>query len=433
MAHIAFVDSSATGLLAFETARRLGHRASFLLADDLSMLDVMGVPERRVAEATRSAARVTRVPRLTEDMPEAVARLHAEDPVDAVITTSDLAVMPTAHAAARIGARYPSPEALGAAIYKDVCRATMARAGLRSTGFASVQTLGQARDAAARLGYPVVAKPARGVGKAASAILADDDALEAHFGALPTRRALMQPGFERFVSSRTVLEQYIPGGLYSAELAVSEGVARPLVVARRERAAHNPLFEVAAIMPSGLPDATEDEVVGYLQAVLTCVGLDTGVFHIEFILSPDGPVLVEINARMMGGISPQLYRHLTGLDVFETLIGLHLGEPNRADKRAVTRSGMVMAIGAVEGGRIPADVAERTTELFARHPLIENFLRLEPGAAVEAFSGNFSTLGHVALLAPDRESAPAVGLAFIADLERALGLRLARYASDPAP
>merc|ERR1712157_367768 len=61
--------------------------------------------------------------------------------------------------------------------------------------------------------------------------------------------------------------------------------------------------------PSG---EVQDKLVDYVFKVLDAVGLQHGPCHTEVMLTPRGPVLVEVNARMHGLQGSQLIELSTG-------------------------------------------------------------------------------------------------------------------------
>jgi biotin carboxylase len=57
-------------------------------------------------------------------------------------------------------------------------------------------------------------------------------------------------------------------------------------------------------------------------AALEAVGFDWGPAHTELRLTPEGPVVVEINPRLAGGMIPEIVRHATGIDLLSAVIAL---------------------------------------------------------------------------------------------------------------
>ncbi|MCG6122425.1 MAG: ATP-grasp domain-containing protein [Microvirga sp.] len=428
MGHLVFVDSSTTGLAAFETARRLGDEVTFVRPRDLLFADLFGLAPAKLAAALVAVDRCIEIESLTGSfLLEALSALHAEHPIDALITVSELAVLPVADAAAALGVRFSDPQALRIAVFKDRCRAHLALHGFRTARYGAVRDLDAALRAARDIGYPVIVKPTRGVGKQLSGFCFDDDDVRAFFASEAETRAALHPAFRRFMSEEFVVEERLLGPLYSAEVAVADGVFLPLVVTGRTQARHDALVEIGAFMPSDLPQDETREALDYVERVLASIGLAVGLFHVEVIMTPEGPALVEINPRMMGGTLPQMYGHVAEIDPFEVLIAVHAGRALDAARLIPRRAAVSLAVGALEEGVAPHDVETRLDRLFGSYELFENTIRIAPGQRLPKFTGNFSALGRLGIAAPDHDTAMALGRRFIVDLETALGCPMAIY------
>ncbi|MDG4763217.1 ATP-grasp domain-containing protein [Solwaraspora sp. WMMD406] len=427
MAHIVFVDSGPTGLAALETAKDLGHDVTFVQARDLSTLRLTSTPAEHVAAALAHADRTVTVDTLDDDLVDEVVRIHAATPVDAVLTTSELAVLPTARAAEAIGVRGTAPDRLRRAVRKDECRDALRAAGIRSARHAAVTDLTQALLAADGIGYPLVVKPSRATAKESAAIVHSEAQLRTYFDGLRRERQARDSALEAFIGPRLVMESYLDGVLYSAEILGNGGDIRVMMLTRRERAAHNQLFEVAAVMPGGLSDAQAADVDDYLRTMFSSLGLTVGMYHVEFIMTAAGPVLVEINARMMGGMSPVVFAHVTGADPFELLIREQLGEAHEVPAPPYRTAGIVVAVGSVAGGVVPLGAVERVEQITKAYEPLRSSLRLRAGQRIARLAGNYTVLGYFCLAATSTDEARARGLELLSDLEDAVGLELAKY------
>lgn len=429
MAHIFFVDSSATGLRGVRTALRLGHDATLAVPRSGSMLSMMKVAETAIRESVGENVAIVYVDDMDADLLDVAAKANESRPIDVILTTSEIAVIPTARLAERFRTPYDPVLALEKAVQKDRCRSILKENNIRSTKHAIAYDVETAAAALQYVGYPAVIKPTRGVAKEASAILHAPENLTEFFSSHLRGRTVSE-GMEGFVSSTFVVESYVFGNLHSAELIVADGRVQLLATTRRERATHNPLLEVSAAMPGGLSGETEKIVVDYMQDVFTALGLRIGIYHVEFILSDLGPVLVEINPRMMGGISPIMYENLTGEDPYELLINLYLTGTVVHPLPTISRGGAVVAIGAPEGGELPNNAPDIVRSIMGNYEMFANTLRIQGGAKVERYQGNFSILGFVGIFGETGLQALANAGRFITQLEEGLDIGLAKIA-DP--
>ncbi|MGV9452188.1 ATP-grasp domain-containing protein [Streptomyces sp. NPDC003635] len=428
MAHVVFVDSTGPTLPALETAKGMGHFVTFVRPEDASALKLGKMPSERLAAALAHADRVVTIDHLEADLTGCLRRIHAERPVDAVLTTSEPAVVPTVKAAEALGIRATSVRSMETAVTKDLCRDALRAAGLRSARHVRVEDREQALDAARDLGLPLVIKPSRSAGKEGVAIVRTEDELRSYFDELPASREALSRTLATLVSTRLLMEEYVEGVLHSAEVIARDGEVEVFMIARREQATHNPLYEVAAVLPAGLTEAEQSDVEQYMRAVFTELGLTVGLYHVEFIMSADGPVLVEVNGRIMGGMAPFVYRHITGDDPFRLLVQEHLGEEFTVQRPPFGSAGISIALGSVTGGVLPEGVEERIEKIKEKHRPLAYSLNLSSGQHIPRQMGNFTVFGFCCLPAETTEQARARGLELIADLEDALGFEIAKYA-----
>ncbi|HVE14173.1 MAG TPA: ATP-grasp domain-containing protein, partial [Elusimicrobiota bacterium] len=119
--------------------------------------------------------------------------------------------------------------------------------------------------------------------------------------------------------------------------------------------------------PSRLPEGRQRELIRAALKALAALGLTRGNFHVEMILTPDGPKLVEVNPRMGGGNTWPLYMKLSGLSLIEqgmrAAVGAPLAAPGRANYAVIESrkirprySGEIVSIEGAEDVARLADV-----------------------------------------------------------------------------
>lgn len=185
-----------------------------------------------------------------------------------------------------------------------------------------------------------------------------------------------------------------------------------------------------AVMPSGLPAADRERIRDYLQAVFNALEVGIGLYHVELLMTPKGPVLVEINARMMGSVSPIMYQIQTGEDAFAHLIRLHLGEAVTVSEAGFHNAGITLAVGARHGGHISQRFRqEQLTALLEAYEIPHNTLNIVANKFVGRYGGNFSIMGHVIILAESPEAVTEKGHRFLCEMDALTGLETAKYFS----
>src|SRR6185295_12595211 len=72
------------------------------------------------------------------------------------------------------------------------------------------------------------------------------------------------------------------------------------------------------------------------------MGMTTGPVHAELRLPPEGPVVIEVAARSIGGLCSRMLRFGTGLSLEEVLVRHALGQDVGGVERERTASGVMM-------------------------------------------------------------------------------------------
>jgi biotin carboxylase len=120
-----------------------------------------------------------------------------------------------------------------------------------------------------------------------------------------------------------LLEAYMEGPLYTLE-TLGDGQAIRALGGFRVTLSPPPYFvELEAVWGTRLPAAVEAEVLDIIRRF----GVGFGACHTEFVLTPQGPRLIEINYRSIGDYREFLLRDTLQFPLFEQVLRLHLGQP----------------------------------------------------------------------------------------------------------
>lgn len=428
MAHVVFIDSTPTGLNAFRTARDLGHQVTFIRPTQASsFVNIMSKDPSKLNATLRDVDRYIEVKTLeNEELFPVLELLDKELPIDAIISSAETGIMPAAHAAEKWRTRYPSPQQLGNAIFKHHLRETLARHGIRSPRF-EVLDEEALFSGPKTITYPFVVKPVRGFAKQYSAICHTHADFTTYLQHLREDRANSKI-IDSVVSHEYIIEEYVTGTLHSAETIVREGKVMLYATTTRYRAHYYDLLELAAVMPSDLSNEKRIAIQSYLQSIFDALQITIGLYHVELLMTEVGPVLVEINARMMGSVSPIMYKIQTGQDAFAHLVRLHLGEEVTVNDQGFSNAGITLAVAARNGGHISEHFTqEKLVALLKYYGIPHNTLNIEANKFVGRYGGNFSIMGHVIILADTPTAVAEKGHRFLCDMDELLGLETAKY------
>ncbi|HEY3469649.1 MAG TPA: hypothetical protein VGL47_31280 [Amycolatopsis sp.] len=286
--------------------------------------------------------------------------------VDGVVTLEDEWIPLVASVAARLDLPYHSEAAAEAVTHKDVQRARLADTGLGVRAAAFTDEAGLVAAIAA-VGFPAVLKPVRGNGSLNVYTVDDEAGLRAALaeatGTAPTSRGNFRLGHGSRGAQKWLLEERLigvphPAGDWLSDhfsvevLSLGEDDHWPFWVSDRFPLIP-PLRETGMTGPSLLPWETQRLAGERAGAILTALGVTTGVSHLEFKLTATGPRLIEVNGRL-GGFLSSIVPHLSELNPVRLVLEAAVG---KAERRPVVADGYAACAFThcpTTGGRITA-------------------------------------------------------------------------------
>lgn len=328
-----------------------------------------------------------------------------------------------------LGIPFSTLDAVEAARNKDQTRAALARAGLANASYRLVHNVDDALRAADQIGYPVILKPRSGVNSIRVGRVNTSEELHVMTGEilgagapLPKTYRHVEEQFDRGM----IVEQRLAGKMVSVEIGIRRNETYIFMCSGRQNTEVDECLPMGAFMPSDLSLKARVACEAYAERVCRILGLTFGIYHIELMVTEAGPVLVEANARLMGGIMPRIYRVATeGATIERYLLQLHLNEPIDLPLPAATRTALVRRFIAAENGTIQSGLSEERLSPFAKQT--DEFVNYK--LAVGTSLKRLDLLGRGIVTGPDFAAAAAKGDAMIAELEALIGVRLVRPAT----
>lgn len=231
-----------------------------------------------------------------------IASITAQGPVRCVLPGTESGVTLANELAAAMGLAHNPPELAAARRHKYLMQETIARAGLRAIRQARVGSVAEALDWAAAQGrWPVVVKPAASAGSDGVRLCADADELAAGVTAILEKR-----NFLGLANDEAILQEYVTGTEYVVDTVSCAGRHYTTNLCRYRKEVINGAFVYRRtyFLPATGPAA--EALIAYNDAVLDALGITQGAAHSEIMLTEDGPVLIEVGARLHGGVSGPL-------------------------------------------------------------------------------------------------------------------------------
>ena len=394
MKHYVLVESNTTGTgrAAVERLLAAGQRVTFLSRAP-GKYPFLALPRRGLSvieTETNDAPSVT----------TAVAAIRAEQPVDALLTFSDYYVAIVAFVAQCLGFPYLDPTAAAICRHKDRTRAALAQAGLPVPAFRVVTSLDEAQAAAREVSYPCVVKPADESSSKGVLLVRSGDQLVAQVGEI---LGWGHNARGQRMTGRVLIESLLHGPEYSVETFTRALGRTEVLGVTTKHLSPPPLFvEVGHDFPTR--SAAAPQLAQAAVTALAAVGFDFGPAHTEVRLTAAGPVVVEINPRLAGGMIPELVEKALGIDLIAALFAQLCGEPvDLAPKRRGFSS--VRFLLAPRPGRL---AAVEGVEAARRMPgITEVFVGKRVGEAVQPAEDATHRLGHVIASGPEAERVAA--------------------------
>ena len=203
---------------------------------------------------------------------------------------------------------------------KEAMRRAFTTGNAPSPRSLGVRSLPEAVAAGVQLGGAVILKPGRNSGS--RGVTRVDNGEDEQAIARAFRRALRESR-----DPVVVIEEFVDGPEFSVEILVWGRQAHVLAVTDKQTTGEPNFVETGHSQPSQLAPADRVRVVEAALRGVEALGLDWCGVHAEVRLSPQGPLLMEIGARLGGDfIASELVPRATGVDMVTAAIQLALGE-----------------------------------------------------------------------------------------------------------
>ena len=306
--------------------------------------------------------------------PERAARqardFAAQFPIDAVIPVDEDTAVVAASVAQGLKLRHNPVEAAITAKNKHRMREVLSRSGVQVPGYWHFSLDEDPCDIAARVTYPCVVKPvflstSRGVMRADN---------EEEFTQVVRRldRIVGDPKLARrggALAREALVEEFIPGFEVAVEGLVTDGEFRMLAIFDKPDPLDGPFFEETIyVTPSRLTREVQQQIVETTAAATRAMGLTKGPVHAELRVNEQGPWVIEVAARAIGGLCSRALRFDAGMSLEELIIRHALGEDvghvERESQAAgvmmipIPRAGILREVHGLEAAKAVADIED---------------------------------------------------------------------------
>ena len=346
--------------------------ADFLDAAHRLGVDVaVGSNQRQVLEAFADGRTVTIN---FQDLEKGVREIcaYARDyPLSAVLGVDEETTVLASRASKALGLAHNAPEAVEATANKFRFRTVLANSGLLTPPFSLLSVDADPERAAREAAYPCVLKPL--MLSASRGVIRADNPGEFVTAFHRLTRILEQPDVVTLGdAARHILgEEYIPGREVALEGLLDGGRLTVLALFDKPDPLEGPFFEETIyVTPSRLPSTWRSRIVDATARAVAALGLTDGPIHAELRLNCQGPWVIEVGARSIGGLCARALRFGTGISLEELILSHVLGLPietmAREDQAAgvmmipIPQTGVLESVGGLEAAQRVAGVDDVT-------------------------------------------------------------------------
>ena len=265
-------------------------------------------------------------------------------PIDAVVGVDDETTVLVSMVSKALSLPHNSVESARTTRSKYQMRKVLATGGISSPHFELVSIGADPAKIATGVNFPCVLKPL---------------SLSASRGVIRANNpSEFVTAFQRIVSilgssdvkSRTdarsqqiLVEDFIPGIEVALEGILIRGRLKVLAIFDKPDPLDGPFFEETLyVTPSRLPVDVQNEIVSCTARTADVLGLREGPVHAELRVNGDGPWIIEIAARSIGGLCARTLRFGAGISLEELIIRHAIGMDVEALQRERQPAGVMM-------------------------------------------------------------------------------------------
>ncbi|MER8880813.1 lyase family protein [Mesorhizobium sp. M0684] len=317
-----FVESNTTGTgeLLMKRARALGLEP-YLVTRNPARYPFLKDSVAHVIEAE------TRSP---DELIGVAAKLRG---LEGIYSSSDYFVEAAARVATVMGLPAPNPEAVATCRNKWKQAAELQRQSITIPETRLATSVRDVENILAQATLPVVIKPVSGSGSSGVRLC---DSAAAAIEAFESAKDVLLDQVD-LASPDILIQQYVEGKEYSAEIIACDGTLHCLGILAKHKGPPPCFVEVGHDFPAPLPEWSLKELASFATGVVSALGLKFGPAHVEFVITEAGPVIIEVNPRLAGGMIPVMLSHALETSIPDMVIRLYAGEgftPPRASARA---------------------------------------------------------------------------------------------------
>jgi biotin carboxylase len=271
---------------------------------------------------------------------QTIVAFHQKHPIHAIISVDDSATELAARAGTAIDLAHNSPLAAEAARDKLLMRTLMSAGGAPCPIFRPFLLNTNPDIIASQVSYPCVVKPLRLSGS--RGVIRANNPVEFVSAFNRLKRILISEGNSEHETS-ILVEDFIPGFEVALEGLLTNGRLKVLALFDKPDPLDGPFFEETIyITPSRLSAATQNDIARCVATAASSLGLCEGPVHAELRVNEQGPWMLEIAGRSIGGLCSTILEFGSGMCLEELILRHAIGYEITSIEREEHAAGVMM-------------------------------------------------------------------------------------------
>ena len=212
---------------------------------------------------------------------------------------------------------------------KNLAREICGKAGINGPKHFHIENESCLEAAAAHVGFPAVLKPSSGAGSVGVVRVNNmDDMVKAFNEIVADLKENIFLTWNPGCDVKIMMESYLDGDEFDVDILMWDGES-VFGSCSDNWATHEPYFlETGSSCPSIYSEDKQQEIIDYSVACVKALGFKQGCFHVELkYTTTQGPMLIEVNPRMGGGVVREFNESVWGVDLFENFLLSAAGIP----------------------------------------------------------------------------------------------------------
>lgn len=342
-------NSAGNGAAALKAAKEMGYVAHFLTSDPREYVNARKNPIDCADIVTTIA---------TKDITKLLHFVTGRN-IASVLAFTDYEVVQAAIVGEYLGLNTPPLAGILNCRFKDLFRKASAGTGW-TPRFATMTSADSVTSSP--IGYPCIVKPVDESGSVGVKKCNNDFEFVT---AVNEICAVSVNYFGYIRANRILVEEFIPGSEFSAEMAWHPDEQRFVLLGVTRKEVTPPPYSIEVGHSFPFLDANNPLIEKQIGTILQKVGLKNIVCHVEFKLRPEGVGIIEVNPRIGGDNILDLVEYCTGIDMAKLQLEITLGKfdsvQNQVSKK---RHGAIRFFLPHKAGIVESIIINKTPEVI---------------------------------------------------------------------